>query len=134
MSVTPSMDREFIKRMAHSLVAYSKVRSLVKMSQDQLADMPKEVIIGCAAHEIAIVWDKLPTRLQNDIDIMKYQYCEEHHTENNTPDVNDGPIPQKIFCCYCRLSDVHVATNNDIDIMSSPPTNRRLRHLCCYQQ
>ena len=65
--------------MGHALLAYSRLRSLLKMSEKQLADMPKEVSIGCASHEIALVWDKLPEQLRNDQDVSKYRFCEEHH-------------------------------------------------------
>lgn len=139
-STTPAMDRESIKRMGHSLIAFSRLRSLMKMSKQQLADMPKEVMIGCAAREIALVWDKLPEHLQNDIDILKYQYCQEHYSSDgdsgNNVDVNDGPPPRKIFCCYCKVRDVNVASNNEIHVSPSLPKKRRLIHdpYCCKSQ
>lgn len=137
-SITPAMDRANIKRMGHSLVAFSKLRSLTKMSKEQLADMPKEVIIGCAAHEIAIVWDKLPKHLQNDIDILKYQYCQDHYSnsndDNSNIDVNDGPPPRKIFCCYCKLRDVNVVSNNEINVSTPDDKTRKLPRNCCNTQ
>lgn len=133
------MDREAIKRMGHSLIAFSRLRSLLKMSKEQLSDMPKQVMIGCAAHEIALVWDKLPKHLQNDIDILKYQYCQEHYSNNEDSgsniDVNDGPSPRKIFCCYCKVRDVNVASNTEIHMSPSTPKKRRLIHdYCCKSQ
>lgn len=121
-SLTPEMDRDNIKRMAHSLTAFSRLRSLLKMSEQQLATMPKEVIIACAPHEIALVWDKLPKHLQDDFDILKYQYCTDHYgsnsdtlTNQSNMDVNDGPPPRKIFCCYCKVREVHVVSDNDMN-------------------
>lgn len=141
-SVTPEMDRESIKRMGHSLIAFSRLRSLLKMSKKQLADMPKEVMIGCAAHEIALVWDKLPEHLQNDIDILRYQYCQEHYSNDgedgscSNVDVNDGPPPRRLFCCYCKVRDVNVAANNEIRVTS--PFSSAKRRLtfdhCCKSQ
>lgn len=146
-AVTPAMDRESIKRMGHSLIAFSRLRSLLKMSKQQLADMPKEVMIGCAAHEIALVWDKLPNHLQEDVDILKYQYCLEHYPADDSTesspggsDVNDGPVPRKLFCCYCKVRDVNVASNNEVNTapktasdVPSPPKKRRLQLYCCKQ-
>lgn len=137
MELTPQMDREQIKRMGHSLLAFSRLRSLLKMSRQQLADMPKEVLIGCASHEIALVWDKLPPHLQSDIDILKYQYCLEHYSDSGS-DVNDGPPPRKLICCYCNMNDINVGADNNIEI-SSPstepetrnPKRKRLSFNCC---
>lgn len=134
------MDRESIKRMSQSLRIYSRVRSLLKMSKTELADMPKEVIISCAANEIALVWDKLPQHLQNDIDILKYQFCDDHFKSTiNTSDAYDGPPPRKIFCCFCKVHDVNLSNsiimNNEI--MDSESSNSRrvmLTNLCCKQQ
>ena len=138
-STSPSLDREAIKRMGHSLIAFSRLRSLLKMSKEQLSDMPKEVMIGCAAHEIAIVWDKLPKNLQDDIDILKYQYCQEHYSKDDdirsNVDVNDGPSPRRIFCCYCKVRDVNIASNNQLDLSPPPTKKRRLIHdYCCNSQ
>lgn len=133
------MDSESFKKMGHSLRAFSRLRTLTKMSKEELADMPKEVMIACAADEIAIVWDKLPEHLQNDIDILKYQYCVDHYNDDNgssSCDVNDGPIPRKIFCCYCKVRDVNVVSDNKVDIppTSSTPTSKRIIPSCCLQQ
>lgn len=49
------------------------------MSKHELSNMPKEVIVTCAADELALVWEKLPEHLQNEIDILKHQYCQNHH-------------------------------------------------------
>lgn len=135
-SITPTMDRERVKQMGHSLIAFSRLRSLLKMSKQQLADMPKEVMIGLASHEIGLVWDKLPTHLQNDVDILKYQYCTEHYLNDyeDNIDVNDGPIPRKMFCCYCKVNDVNVASNNNVNILPSPSKKRKLYHHCCNPQ
>lgn len=144
--MTPTEDRECIKRMGHSLIAFSRLRSLTKMSKQQLADMPKEVMISCAPNEIAIVWDKLPEHLQNDIDMLKYQYCTEHYSSEgdaaaaaaalNDTDVNDGPAPRRIYCCYCRVRDITVASNNDLKISIKDETatsNQKevCRYCCC---
>lgn len=121
------MNREEIKKMSHSLKVYSKVKSLTKMNETELSGMPKEVIIGCAANEIALVWDKLPEHLKEDIDISRYQYCYEHDNGNDSDciDVNDGPPPRKIFCCFCRVHDINFNTTNK----TKDPTR-----LCCSQQ
>lgn len=140
--ITPEMDRDRIKRMGHSLIAFSRLRSLLKMSRQQLADMPKEVMIACAPNEIALVWDRLPVHLQNDVDILKYQYCTEHYnyTEDGSSsiDVNDGPSPRRIFCCYCNVHDVNLATDNNINTslsttQSTGSKRRKISHICCSQ-
>jgi hypothetical protein len=112
------MDRESIKRMSHSLKAYSKVRDLRKMTKSELADMPKEVIIACATNEIAYIWNLLPKHLQEDPEISKYRFCEDHQYEWGD-DVNDGPPTRRLFCCYCKVQDVSVGNNNDMEIMTN---------------
>lgn len=143
LEMTPQIDREEIKRMGKSLIAFSRLRSLLKMSRQQLANMPKEVMIACAPHEIALVWDKLPEHLQNDIDILKYQYCTDHDDiGSGGTEVNDGPSSRRIFCCYCNVNDINVASENKVDISSSlsssssslpqlPRKKRRLNPLSC---
>jgi hypothetical protein len=140
--MTPKDDRENIKRMADSLRAFSRCGTLTKMTIEQLADFPKEVMITCASNEIAWVWDKLPEHLKRDIDILKYQYCLEHYTDDeNTSqslDVNDGPVPRKILCCFCDVRDVTVASQNKFSgrVNMTPSLSRQDVHLncCCKQQ
>lgn len=150
METTPQMDRQQLKRMGHSLIAFSRLRSLTKMSRQQLADMPKEVMIACAPNEIALVWEKLPEHLQNDIDILKYQYCTEHTTTAAAAaddfangdverDENDGPPPRRLICCYCNVNEVNVATDNTIEISpdmtseAEPRAERLFLNCCCYK-
>lgn len=138
-SITPALDRESIKRMGHSLIAFSRSRSLVKMTKQQLSDMPKEVMIACAPHEIALVWDKLPSHLQSDIDILKYQYCTEHYdsttsvtlNKEHSFDVNDGPTPRRIFCCYCKIRDVNMVCDGDINNLPPHTSDASSPSNCC---
>lgn len=53
------MDRENIERICSSLRPYSRLRSSLKMSKTELANMPKEIIITYATREMALGWDKL---------------------------------------------------------------------------
>lgn len=98
------MKRTEVKEMAKSLKAFSRVGTLSEMNKDELKRMPKEVIIACCSHEIALVWDKLPDDLKNDTDIKQYQFCDEHynHAEDINVDVNDGPPPKRMFCSFCH--------------------------------
>lgn len=138
MEVTPQMDRESIKRMGCSLNAFSRLGSLLKMTKLQLTHLPKEVMIACASNEIALVWDKLPKHLQDDIDVLKYQYCLDHYDTNDDvgSDVNDGPPPRRLVCCICNMSDVNVASENTVDLsnkMTSKSKRRRLISCCNHQ-
>ena len=36
------------------------------MTQEQLENMPKELMISLASNKIALVWDKLPDHLKHD--------------------------------------------------------------------
>lgn len=139
--MTPKEEREKIKRMADSLRVFSKYKTLTKLTKEQLTALPKEVIISCASNEIAWVWDKLPEHLKNDIDIMKYQYCLEHYSDDSTShstDVNDGPIPRKYLCCYCNVQDITVASENKLntEFKAVPSISKQKVHLnwCCKQQ
>lgn len=137
----PKEERDKIKRMANSLRVFSKYRTLTKLTKEQLADFPKEVMITCAPHEIAWVWDKLPEHLKSDIDILKYQYCLEHYSDDNTSqstDVNDGPVPRKFLCCYCNVRDITVASENRLsgraNIVPSISRQEIRLNCCCKQQ
>ena len=101
-------------KMLQAVKVYHLVGSLQKMTQEQLENMPKELMISLASNEIALVWDKLPDHLKQDPDMENYQFCYEHHSSsddsNGEKDVADGPIPRKLFCCYCKISDVKIKT------------------------
>lgn len=136
MEITPQMDRDNYKQMKGSLQVFWKKRSLTKMSRREISNLPKEVILACAADEIALIWGKLPEHLQNDTDILKYQYCQEHYhnnTQKSSGDVIDGPPPRRIFCCYCQVRDVKVTNHNSGGSVS---TNNQPSHgsFCCKQQ
>ena len=119
MSLTPSMERDNYTKMLQSLKAYKEVGGLLKMSAKQLENMPKEVLIALAPNEIALVWDRLPNHMKNDSEMLKYQFCYEHsrssdsESSSNT-DVNDGPLTRRLFCCYCKISDVTISAENSI--------------------
>lgn len=128
------MDRESIKRMGSSLRVFSTVQSLLKMTDDQLAEMPKEVMIACAPNEIVYVWDKLPERYREDSDLQKYLFCTEHYnTENGESDERDGPPVRKLFCCFCKMEDVNVANKNDIDLSPIDEQKNSVTASCCNQ-
>lgn len=123
------MDRESIKGMAGALKAYSKVKCLSRLSENELASLPKEVIIACASEEIAHVWDRLPKYLKDDPHMQKYQFCHDHHGKNNSSenqDIYDGPPPRKLYCCYCNIKDIHFSSKNSI----STPTVDKFAPCC----
>lgn len=132
------MDRISITQMANSLRVFSRKRSLLKMTKEELANMPKEVMIACAPEEIALVWEKLPTHLHDDIDILKYQYCTEHHgSSDSSPDVdvNDGPPPRRMICCFCNMKQVEIASNNSMHVNPSmEPAEEVFDNCCCSHQ
>lgn len=137
MEITSQMERDNYKKMKNSLQAFSKKQSLLKMSKYELSNMPKEVILACAANEIALVWEKLPEHLQNDIDILKYQYCQDHYNMSKNGyscDTVDGPPPRRIFCCYCQVRDVNVTNNSGGTLSTSGQRSYLSRHFCCRQQ
>jgi len=101
--------------MNKSLQTFFKTNSLIYMSENELSYLPKEVIIGCASEQIPYVWSKLPTSLQNDSDIKKYLYCTDHYQTVDSNDVNDGPPPRRIFCCYCNIKDNQITSRNQLN-------------------
>lgn len=144
MFVTPKMDRDNYTKMLLSLKAYSRAGGLVKMSTEELENMPKEVMIALASKEIAVVWHKLPNNLKCDTDIKKYQYCDEHYNNRKNggcgggeeeEDEGDGPAPRKIFCCYCKIRDVKITTENSLQNISGMKRSLNLNPLnCCKGQ
>ena len=136
MILTPQMDRDNYSKMLRSLKAFNQVGGLQKMTAEQLKNMPKEVMIALASNEIALVWDKLPERLQNDSDMLKYCFCYEHHnSDDSNSDDYDGPIPRKLFCCYCKISDVNITAENSVKTSGGRKRSRSLDPFsCCKQQ
>lgn len=134
MSVTPQMDRANYTKMLLSLKAYNEVGGLRKMTAKQLEHMPKEVMIALAPNEIALVWNKLPEHIKSDVDVLKYQYCTEHYSSSSSNldvDEGDGPAPRRLFCCYCKISDVNITAERPRGLkrkLSLSPLN------CCKQQ
>lgn len=112
------MENEAIKNMSNSMQVFFQSGSLLNMTKDELVYMPKEVIINCAFREIPFIWSKLPKHLQEDADILNYLFCTEHQQRENG-DVNDGPPKRKLFCCYCKMKDINVATENKIEVFPS---------------
>lgn len=111
------MERDNYTKMLQSLKVYKQVGGLLKMTREQLKNMPKEVMITLSANEIALVWDKLPDHVKNDSEMLKYRFCHEHHSSSDQDiDENDGPPPRKIFCCYCKISDVNITAENPIQL------------------
>lgn len=139
MTTQTKMDRDSIKRMSHSLRAYSKTRSLTSLTRAELADMPKEVIIACASDEIGYVWHKLPKHLQEDDDIYSYGFCIDHHGEDphdRNSDRIDGPPPRRYLCCYCNVQDVKVVnrtTEKHCDGKEETADKSLLQSFCCIQ-
>lgn len=109
------MDQDNYTKMLMSLKVYNEVGGLLKMTMEQLENMPKDVMINLAPNEIALVWDKLPEHLKNDSDMLKYRFCHEHYcADDANSDQADGPPPRRLFCCYCKVSGVNITTDNCI--------------------
>jgi hypothetical protein len=133
------MERDNYTKMLQAIKVYNLVGGLQKMTREQLENMPKEVMISLAPYEIALVWDKLPNHLKNDSDMESYRFCYEHHTSsddsNEEKDVADGPIPRKLFCCYCKISDVKIKTKTTVRTMDGTNEKNSFDYLgCCKQQ
>lgn len=114
---TPQVERDNYTKMLQSLKDYRKVGGLVKMTRKQLENMPKEVMVSLAPNEIALVWDKLPNHLQNDTDMLKFNFCYDHNisdSDSSNIDANDGPLARRLLCCYCKISDVSISAENSI--------------------
>lgn len=125
------MDRDHYKKMALSLKVYYRHGSLLELTSEQLENMPKEVMITCKPNEIALVWDKLPEHMKNDIDILKYQYSSEQYNNLYEEEESDVSTPRKLYCCYCKMRDVNI-TNEKIEQGKRRFSFNPLK--CCKQQ
>jgi hypothetical protein len=133
------MECDKYTKMLQAAKIYHSVGGLQKMTLEQLENTPKEVMISLASNEIALVWDKLPNNLKHDPDIENYRFCYEHHSSsddsNEDKDVADGPIPRKLFCCYCKISDVKIKTETNVKSMDGAKEKNSFNYLaCCKQQ
>lgn len=139
MDSNPKTERETLKKNSVALRAFQKCGGLLGMSREELKYMPKEVMIACAADEIAYVWDKLPEKLRNDIDVLKYQYCLKHYNNNVRVDGDtiDGPPPRRLFCCYCNIEDISVDNTVEMNVATNGKKKRNrgfcLPHICKLQ-
>lgn len=135
-SLTPEIERDNYTKMLLSIKVYKRVGGLQNMTPEQLKNMPKEVMISLAPNEIALVWDKLPNHLKIDGDIIKYRFCYEHYAATDEPnvDVGDGPIPRRLFCCYCKMRDVKITGENRTETNESGTRNTSLLNsLFCHK-
>lgn len=135
MAESPEMDRNSYTKMLQSLKVYRQVGGLQNMTREQLENMPKEVMISLAPNQIALIWDKLPDRLKNDCDMLNYRFCYEHYSidydSNEERDVGDCPIPRKLYCCYCKISDVKIKAQTSVEQRENGNTRKSLDYLNC---
>ena len=124
--------------MLQAVKVYYLVGSLQKMTQEQLENMPKKLMIRLASNEVALVWDKLPDHLKHDPDMENCQSCYEHQSSsddsNGEKDVADRPIPRKLFCCYCQISDVKIKTKNIPKPTAGTKEKNSSNYLTCSKQ
>lgn len=118
---------EFKKNISQSPKSFSKKKCLQNMTTDELANLPKEVIITYTSNEISNVWDRLPERLKNDHEMEKYRYCTEHYNGRIEDDI-DHPQLRRIFCCYCKIKEVNVGSSNKVKMKK---VTRKRGGCCC---
>lgn len=141
MTATPQTDRDNYTKMLQSLRVYRQVGGLLNMTREQLENMPKEVMISLAPNEIALIWDKLPDSLKNDGDMLEYRFCYEHYSSGSSEDSNeerdegDGPIPRKLYCCYCKIKDVKIKAQTCVKRRDERQMKKSFNYLsCCKRQ
>lgn len=108
------MENKNYSNMCKYMRVFQEAGTFTGLGREELTKIPKEILLTCASDEIAILWDRLPSRLQKDEEIIKYQFCTDHHGANSTSqsDVNDGPTPRRLLCCYCNIKDITILAGN----------------------
>lgn len=78
-------------------------RGYKKMSSDLIKHLPKYFILNY--HEdIEDIFDKLPQKLKDDIDIISCKRCDKHFhfPKSNSNDCWDGKNPKRKHCYFCQ--------------------------------
>lgn len=80
---------------------------LSKFSDQQLAQIPKEVYMVHMVREIEWYWDRLPLSYQEDDEMQRYLRCREHYPTGSVE--IDGPPPLKKDCIMCMRGEAAAA-------------------------
>lgn len=73
---------------------------VINLTTEQLAKMPKEILLECFSNQISLVWDKLPQHMKEDPDFQQCRRCLVHY--NTGEDQNDGPPRMIKDCVQCQ--------------------------------
>lgn len=75
---------------------------ILDLTTEQLAKMPKRLLLECFDHQISHVWERLPREMQEDVDFQECRRCLKHY--NTGEDQNDGPPRMIKECVECQGS------------------------------
>ena len=90
----PSFERSF--------EVFNELKNLQLMTADDLEYLPKYFITNYAAESVDAAWDKLPSRLKNDFEILMCLKCRIHdHSDKRV-------IPMVKNCEYCIAKNVEI--------------------------
>lgn len=74
---------------------------LYLLEKEDIAFLPKNFLMLYEPWSICELWNKLPSNMQTDVEMKKFQICF-NHMHTNEGDVPDGPLPMKRNCIQCN--------------------------------
>ena len=72
------------------------------LSDDCLQNISKSVLVKYFDRQIEFWWDRLPTHLKIDLDVLSCRICRRHHNQPGDRDHIDGPAPMIKNCPTCQ--------------------------------
>lgn len=97
----PAHDNMEAKR---SVFLIDPSKSVWDLTKEDFEYIPKLILLKYWGREINYIWDRLPTHLREDSEVISYQVCREHWNTPEMRDHIDGPPP--------LIKDCHTCNNN----------------------
>lgn len=88
----------------HSAMGTQGVKSLHVLKDEEIAAIPKEMLVALMCDEIDRIRNRLPVRVQEDTEIQGYMRCLEHYNGKGTQ--VDGPPLIRNKCPDCMRQQV----------------------------
>ena len=84
--------------MVHCIIV---VDDILRLSAEELAYVPKVILLKNFGHYVKHLWEKLPQHIKADPEVQGYRRCQKHYNQPWQRTHIDGPAPYKKDCDLC---------------------------------